>query len=143
MDVLHLAIWLAMHQQSPLPARIEWALEYTESGGVPTAKSGPYMGLWQVDPRWASRPVRNDPSLLYIPAVARNEGRRLLHYWLGKSRGDMARALAAYQCGYGGLSGKCGKAYSVKVMRRAKEAHWSVEYLADHCRTCPECCVED
>lgn len=143
MDVLQIAMWLAMHQQPAFPARIEWAIEYTESRGNPKVKNGPTMGLWQVDWHYASRPVRNDPSLLYLPAVARNEGRRMLWYWHGKCRGDMSCALAAYNCGYGGISGKCGRGYAKTVLRRAGEAHWSVEYLADHCRACPDCCVEE
>lgn len=142
-----LTLWLWAAQPDvhhpPLPARIEWAIEYSESRGVATCRNGPTWGVWQVDHHYASHVTRRHPHLLFLPAIGRAEGRRMMHYWLRKSRGDMRRALAAYQCGYGGLSGKCGQAYASTVLGRAKNAHWSVEYLADHCQTCPECCVED
>jgi hypothetical protein len=53
--------------------------------------------------------------------VNRREGIRLLRYWHGKAHGDWAFALAAYNCGWGGLKGKCGQGYARKVLMQVKQ----------------------
>jgi len=139
--VIGLLIWLAVPAAQEFPARLEWAIEYGESRGDTWAKRGPCRGLWQVNPAFASPTVRKAPALLYTPEVGRAEGRRHLAGWLKVCHGDLNCALRGYRCGYDGVKGLCGKDYAAAVQRRAKKAHWSVDYLADHCRACPECCV--
>jgi len=139
--VIGLLIWLAIPAAQEFPARLEWAIEYGESRGDTWAKRGPCRGLWQVNPAFASPIVRKAPALLYTPEVGRAEGRRALAGWVKVCHGDLTCAIRGYKCGYDGVKGLCGKGYAAAVQRRAKMAHWSVDYLADHCRACPECCV--
>lgn len=133
-------LWFGLAAPAEFPARLEWAIEYTESGGDPWSKRGVCRGLWQVNAEYASPHVRKSPALLYDPVVSRAEGRRALHGWSKICRGDMTCALRGYRCGWAGVRGECGSKYAAAVQRRAAHAHWSVEYLADHCRACPECC---
>lgn len=91
------------------------AVEVVESGGNPHAVRGCHRGLMQVCTRWA----QVDPDLLWDPATNRAEGRRILIYWYGRAHGDWSRALAAYNCGWNGLAGKCGGAYARRVLRAA------------------------
>jgi hypothetical protein len=70
----------------------------------------------QVCTRWA----RCKPDELYDPEINRREGERLLRYWYRHSHGDWGKALAAYNCGWGGLHGTCGKHYAARVLRLAR-----------------------
>lgn len=136
-------VWLQPTQPEPLDARLERAIEWTESGDVATVRNGANRGIWQVNPRYATPLVRANPDLLYVKPVCRAEGRRMLRMWLRSCGGNLRCALASYNCGWGGTKGTCGQGYASTVLRRAKEAHWSVDYVAEHCRACPECCFED
>ena len=141
--MIGLLIWLAAPAAQAFPARLERAIEYAESGGDPWAKRGVCRGLWQVDSRWASPLVRKSPALLYDPETARAEGRRALRGWLRACGGDMTCALRGFRCGWAGVRGECGSSYAASVQSAASKAHWSVDYIADHCRDCPECCAVD
>lgn len=92
------------------------AVEQVESGGNPRAVRGCYRGLMQVCTRWA----HCTPDELFDPEINRREGKRILAYWYRKSGQDWAYALAAYNCGWNGLKGKCGMSYAKKVLRRVK-----------------------
>lgn len=141
--MIGLLLWLAIPAAQPFPARLERAIEHLESGDNPWAKRGMCRGLWQVDARWASPLVRKAPALLYDRAVAREEGRRALAGWVKACGGDLTCGLRGFRCGWAGVRGECGSKYAAAVQTSAKRAHWSVDYVADHCRACPECCVED
>ncbi len=93
------------------------AVIWIESGGVATAKSGCYRGLMQVCTKWA----HCAPDELYDPETNKREGTRLLLFWKRKAGGDWAKALAAYNCGWGGLKGKCGTGYAARVLTRAQK----------------------
>jgi len=60
------------------------------------------------------------PDELYDPEINRREGERLLRYWYRHSHGDWGKALAAYNCGWGGLRGTCGTHYAARVLRLAR-----------------------
>ena len=60
------------------------------------------------------------PDELYDPVINRREGERLLLYWYRKGGNDWSKGLAAYNCGWGGLKGKCGTAYANRVLRLAR-----------------------
>lgn len=90
------------------------AVEYVESGGQWWARNGCHRGVMQVCTRWAHVPA----AWLWYPEVNRAEGRRLLTYWWGKSGHRWAYALAAYNCGWRGLKGKCGTGYARAVLRK-------------------------
>lgn len=92
------------------------AVEQVESRGQWYAERGCHRGVMQVCSRWAKVPA----SHLWIPSENRKEGVRLLRYWRGKAHGDWWAAVAAYRCGWGGLSGKCGKKYANAVIVRAR-----------------------
>ena len=92
------------------------AVEQVESRGEWWAERGRYRGVMQVCTRWSKVP----PAQLWIPDINRSEGKRLLLYWYSKSNHDWAYALAAYNCGWGGLAGKCGKGYAAKVLSVAR-----------------------
>ena len=96
--------------------QVALAVEQAESRGQwwVKSKSG-CRGVMQVCPQWAKVPR----AWLWIPDVNRDEGRRLLAYWLGKAHGRWLPALAAYRCGWGGLRGKCGSRYALHVLRHA------------------------
>lgn len=89
------------------------AVEVVESGGQWYAERGCYRGVMQVCTRWAKVPA----AQLWIPNVNRAEGRRLLAYWY-RQRHNWAFALAAYNCGWAGLQGKCGMRYARKVLAK-------------------------
>lgn len=98
-----------------LPAIVR-AVEYTESRGNPTVVSRDgCVGLMQINPKWS----KYTAAQLKNPSVNRAEGIRLLRYWHRHSGGSWLLTLAAYRCGWGGLSGKCGKTYAQIVLRRA------------------------
>jgi soluble lytic murein transglycosylase-like protein len=92
------------------------AVIWVESRGVPTATHGCYRGLMQVCTRWA----HCTPDELYNPEINRREGERLLRYWYRQGGNDWGKALAAYNCGWNGLKGKCGTAYANRVLRLAR-----------------------
>lgn len=119
--MISLILWLTTPAPAEFPARLEWAIEQTESGGDPWVKRGSHRGLWQVSSRWATPLVRKSPALLYDPEVGRAEGRRHLHGWLKVCDGDMRCALRGYRCGWGGIKAKCGRSYAAKVLRLAAD----------------------
>jgi soluble lytic murein transglycosylase-like protein len=94
------------------------AVEHVESRGHWYAKRGGCLGVMQVCPQWAHVPR----AWLWLPEVNRAEGQRLLIYWLGKAHGHWLPALAAYNCGWNGLTGKCGTRYARRVMLRVRLA---------------------
>ena len=140
--MIGLLMWLAIQPAQPFPARLERAIEQAESGGDPWVKRGACRGLWQVDYRYASPLVRKSPALLYVPQTALEEGRRALAGWVRACGGDLTCGLRGFRCGWAGVRGECGSKYAAAVQTSAKGAHWSVDYVADHCRACPECCVQ-
>lgn len=98
------------------------AVEVVESQGQWWVESrAGNRGVMQVHPKWANV----TPAMLWIPEVNRAEGRRLLTYWHHQAHGRWAFALAAYNCGWGGLKGKCGKGYARRVLRITKEETWT------------------
>lgn len=100
-----------------VPEQVRQAVEYTESKGQWDAvSSAGCIGVMQICPRWSRIPK----SLLYVPVLNRLEGAKHLHYWYRKARGNWAFALAAYNCGWGGLQGSCGRGYAHVVLRRAQ-----------------------
>lgn len=88
-------------------------VEHAESRGEWYAKNGCHRGVMQVCTRWSRYPA----SWLWVPALNREEGRRLLAYWHRRAGGDWHRAVAAYRCGWGGLTGKCGARYAAEVLK--------------------------
>lgn len=92
------------------------AVEVVESGGQWWAQRGCHRGVMQVCTRWARVPA----AQLWLPVVNRAEGVRLLRYWHAKAGGDWSRALAAYNCGWAGLRGKCGRGYAARVQEVAR-----------------------
>ena len=133
-------VWLTM-MTPHFPAKLEWAIEYAESGGNPSVRRGDCRGLWQASAQYATPAVRKNPALLHDIDVGRAEGRRALAGWVKVCGGEMTCALRGYRCGWAGVRGECGSKYAAAVQGMSKRAHWSVEYRADHCRACPECCV--
>lgn len=98
------------------------AVEAVESEGHwwVRSRSG-NRGVMQVHPKWAAVP----PAMLWVPEVNRAEGRRLLTYWHKQAHGHWAFALAAYNCGWSGLKGRCGTRYAQRVLRVVREARWT------------------
>jgi len=99
---------------SEISNKIIDSVEFTESRGEYLVKSnGSCTGLMQVNYHYTpiSRP------LLRIPIINRVVGTRALREWKRKTK-DMKRALAAYNCGYKGLDGKCGMGYAGSVLGR-------------------------
>jgi soluble lytic murein transglycosylase-like protein len=92
------------------------AVEAVESGGRWWVQNGPCVGVMQVNPRWSER----TRAALFDPEVNRQEGRKILTYWLHRSHGNWHKALAAYNCGNAGLRDECGQAYARKVWRLVK-----------------------
>ena len=103
---------LLLHPATVPPA-IQKQVEYVESGHKPfvVSRAG-CVGLMQVCPRYSQVPR----LLLFIPAINRAEGCKMLAYWHKRARGNWARALAGYRCGNAGLRGECGKAYARQVL---------------------------
>jgi hypothetical protein len=94
------------------------AIEEVESKGQWWVISkGGCVGVMQICPKW-SKYKRRD---LLNPIINRMEGERMLTYWLGRSGQNMRKALAAYNCGNGGLKGKCGASYAIKVINVARK----------------------
>ena len=111
--------WLssAVSAHNQVPPAILKAVEQQESGGKwLIVSSGGCVGVMQILPRYSRVPR----SLLFIGPINRLEGARHLMGWYRSARGDWRRALAAYNCGYAGLGGKCGTGYAASVLRRAK-----------------------
>lgn len=107
----YLTALLAWLSAPHFPEPLERAIEYVESRDVPWARNGATRGLWQVDARFSSQAVvRRHPWLLYVPSIGRAEGRLALAGWLRHTK-SLPRALAAYNCGWGGLQGTCGRGY--------------------------------
>ena len=90
------------------------AVETVESRGEWWVQRGCHRGVMQVCTKWSKYPA----LLLWIPAVNREEGKRLLRYWHGRAKGDWSKALAAYRCGWRGLAVACGAGYARRVLRR-------------------------
>ena len=90
------------------------SIEFQESRGEYFVKSNTTCtGLMQVDYRYTPVPR----PLLRVPVINRVVGARALREWKRKTK-DMRRALAAYNCGYKGLDGKCGMGYASSVLGR-------------------------
>ena len=100
----------------PTLVSVAIAVEAVESGGRRWVENAGCVGVMQINPRWSIR----SRAALFDPTVNREEGRRILGYWLKRSRGNLAKALAAYNCGNAGLLGECGRGYSRRVIRLAK-----------------------
>ena len=100
----------------PALAAVAIAIESVESGGRWWVENGGCVGVMQVNPRWSI----HSRAALFDPNVNRQEGRRILDYWLKRSRGNLQKALAAYNCGNAGLRGECGHGYARRVLRLAK-----------------------
>ena len=92
------------------------AVIWIESRGVATAVNGCNVGLMQVCTRW----TRATAAELRDPEINRREGERILRAWRRQAGGDWSRALAAYNCGWGGLRGRCGQSYAARVLRLAR-----------------------
>lgn len=93
------------------------AVIHLESRGNPDVVSRDgCVGLMQVHPRWS----HFTHAQLLDPETNKSEGRRLLKYWLRRAHGSWPRALAAYNCGWRGLEGKCGTGYARRVCRMAE-----------------------
>lgn len=95
------------------------AVEQVESRGEWWAQRGCHRGVMQVCTKWA----KILPARLWIPEDNRREGKRLLVYWHNKAHGNWWTALAAYNCGWAGLAGKCGKGYASKVLGIARKSN--------------------
>lgn len=90
------------------------SVEFQESRGEYFVKSnGSCTGLMQVNYHYTAIPR----PLLKIPVINRVVGARALRDWKRKSR-NMKYALAAYNCGYRGLDGRCGIGYANTVLGR-------------------------
>jgi len=112
-----LAAWLSA--LAILPAGMLDAVTHAESRGTWSAVSrAGCVGVMQVCPRWAEVPR----WALFLPAVNRLEGARLLAYWHRRAHGDWQLALAAYRCGNAGLRGRCGVVYARGVLARMRKA---------------------
>ena len=93
------------------------AVEQVESGGRWWVENRGCVGVMQVNPRWSNH-TRAD---LLDPEVNRQEGRRMLGYWLTRAHGEWHKALAGYNCGNAGLRGECGQRYARRVWRLVKQ----------------------
>ena len=93
------------------------AVEQVESGGRWWVENRGCVGVMQVNPRWSIH-TRAD---LLDPEVNRQEGRRMLGYWLTRAHGEWHKALAGYNCGNAGLRGECGRGYANRVWRLVKQ----------------------
>jgi soluble lytic murein transglycosylase-like protein len=93
------------------------AIEHVESRGNPAVVSRDgCVGLMQVNPKWS----KYTKAQLLDPATNRAEGRRLFLYWHHKAHYHWAFSIAAYRCGWGGLTGKCGTGYAKHVCKIAR-----------------------
>lgn len=114
--IFKLSFWISLlvtcrPQDPEISNRIIDSIEQQESGGNIFVKSNTYCtGLMQIDYRYSPLPR----PLLRIPYVNRIVGTRAIRYWKRRS-GNMKLALAAYNCGTAGLSGKCGAGYANSV----------------------------
>lgn len=111
--------WLlaAIHAVTVVPARQLDAIAQVESGWNPDlVSSSGCVGIYQLMPRYAAieRARLRDPLLSRMEAA-----RQLLRWYAASARGhdgrSWFRATAAYNCGWGGLSGKCGTGYAKHV----------------------------
>jgi len=97
-----------------------------ESRGYARAvsRSAGAVGLMQVMPKSFRRFCKHrDPvcsALLLYPQLNRAEGCRILWRWKRRSRGNLRRALQAYNCGNRGLRDECGVGYANNVLRRVR-----------------------
>ena len=100
-------------------AAIAIAIEHVESRGQWWVVSGSgCVGVMQVCPQWSKYPK----AWLLNPAINREEGNRILNYWYTRAHHNWHAAIAAYRCGNGGLTGKCGSYYANRVLKLASPA---------------------
>jgi len=97
--------------------QVALVVEQAETRGNPWQRRGCHIGAMQVCWRWSRYPA----LLLWVPAINRAEGQRLLEHWLRRADGDWRRAIAAYRCGNAGLRLRCGVEYSRWVLRRGRD----------------------
>jgi soluble lytic murein transglycosylase-like protein len=91
------------------------SIEQQESKGNIFVKNNGYcMGVMQIDRRYSPVP----PILLRVPLINRVVGTRAIKYWKKRAKGDIRKALAAYNCGNAGLDKRCGMGYSIQVESR-------------------------
>lgn len=115
--IFKLSFWISLlvtcrPQDPEISNKIIDSIEQQESGGNIFVKSNTYCtGLMQIDYRYSPVPR----PLLRIPYVNRIVGTRAIRYWKRRS-GDIKLALASYNCGTAGLSGKCGEGYANSVL---------------------------
>ena len=106
--------------------RLIQAIVRVESRGYARAisKSAGAVGLMQVMPRSFRRWCKHkDPlcsALLLYPPLNMSEGCRILWRWKRRSKGNLRRALQAYNCGNRGLRDECGVRYANNVLRRVR-----------------------
>lgn len=100
-----------------VPDALQRQVEYAESRHNPfvVSRAG-CVGLMQVCPQYSQLPR----SLLFLPAINRAEGCRMLAYWRKRAHGDWHKALAAYRCGNAGLRERCGNGYARRILARAR-----------------------
>ena len=93
------------------------AITHVESRGNPLADNACCRGLMQVSRRYA----RVWSPLLYVPAINRAEGWRILSRWRRRCGGRLECALRAYATGNRALRDAThGRPYAVAVLRRTK-----------------------
>lgn len=93
------------------------AITHVESRGNPLADNACCRGLMQVSRRYARVPA----WALYVPAINRLEGWRILTRWRRRCGGDTECALRAYATGNRALTDAThGRPYAVAVLRRIR-----------------------
>jgi soluble lytic murein transglycosylase-like protein len=103
-----------------VPATYLDAIAQVESGWDPSAVStSGCVGIYQLMPRYSAIPR----ELLKDPLLSRMEAARQLRGWYARSGRNWPRALAAYNCGWRGLKGKCGTNYARKIVRVMRRGH--------------------
>ena len=104
-------------QPADAPPELIAAITHVESRGNPLARNACCSGLMQVSRRFARVPE----WALYVPAINRAEGWRILTRWRRRCRGDLTCALRAYATGNRALREPAhGRPYAVAVLRRMK-----------------------
>lgn len=101
----------------PMPIILQ-AVEEVESHGKwwLVSKSG-CVGVMQICPKYS----KEKRAALFDPEVNRREGARMLAYWMQRTGNNLTRALAAYNCGNNGVTGKCGVGYANHVISLARK----------------------
>ena len=99
------------------PPELLAAITHVESRGNPLARNACCSGLMQVSRRYA----RVVEPLLYVPAINRLEGWRILTRWRRRCGGRLECALRAYATGNRALRDpQHGRPYALAVLRRVR-----------------------